>query len=120
MNAAQQRRMVAAVQHKIDEMASTPTAVARAARIDPKTLRRLLDGHLPNNDAQTRIEAVLRWPVGGLITRAAREGSDGVLDGYSDAELSAEVTRRLVERERREARLRESDRRHRRQRRRDQ
>ena len=58
----QRQRAGRAVAGRIAEMRSTPAAVARAAGVDPKTVRSLINGtHWPCDETQSRVEAVLRW-----------------------------------------------------------
>lgn len=90
-------------------MAATPTTIARAAGISPKTLRAIMNGDRWATDAvQSQLEAVLRWNRGELAVHAVGAGPNGV-DGLTDVELAAELTRRLRARAARDARLRASD-----------
>lgn len=112
MNAAQRRRISQAVASRIREMpGASAAAVARAAHVDPKTIRKLVrDGLTPCDDAaQSRIERVLKWPAGEITERAVRDGSDRAVDAMTDLDLSIELTRRLEERSRRDAQLRAND-----------
>lgn len=107
MTPEQRRRAGKAVDDRIGEMASNPTAVARAAHVDPKTVRSLISGeHWPSDAVQERLERVLRWRPGGLHARSVRGGTDGALDALTDSELAAELLRRIQDAERRQARLR--------------
>lgn len=91
-------------------MAATPTTIARAAGISPKTLRAIIHGDRWATDAvQSQLEAVLRWHEGELAVHAVGGGIDGSLDALTDVELSAELTRRLRVRAARDARLRATD-----------
>lgn len=95
-------------------MAATPAAIARAAGLDPKTVRSLIDGeHWPSDYTQSRVEAALRWSEGEIVRRAVRGGIDGALDALTDVELATELLRRLNDRERRDKQLRGNGARHR-------
>lgn len=97
---------------RIREMHATPTAVARAAGIDPKTIRALIRGdHWPKDAIQERIENVLRWNPGTVHARSVRSGTDITLESLTDVELADELARRLRQRHGRESRLRGTDRR---------
>lgn len=63
---------------------------ARAADVDPKTLRALINGtRWPTAPVLRRVEAALTWPAGEI----SRRGRDGVrsLRGYSERDLLAEL-----------------------------
>lgn len=78
-------------------MAATPTAVARSARVSPSTLLALIHGtRWPSDDVQERIESAIGWPAGELVARAAALGS---FREVTDAQLAAELARRLCTRE---------------------
>jgi transcriptional regulator with XRE-family HTH domain len=112
MNASQKQRAGRAVAQRIAQMNATPTTVARAAGISPKTLRALMQGERwPTDAVQQQIESVLRWRNGELVMRAVQGDIDRGMDIHTDTELAAELLRRLEARERREARLRTGDRR---------
>ena len=112
MTPEQRRRASLAVATRIKEMRATPTAVARVAGIDPKTLRTFLDGSSwPTNATQARLEEVLRWRPGELASRAMNISTASLLLELSDSDLAAELWRRAREREERESRLRKTDRR---------
>lgn len=100
----QRRRAGRAVAERIEAMAATPTAIARLAGISPKTVTALIRGDTwPTEAVQERLEAVMGWRPGALVVRAVRGGLDGALDALTDVELSAELTRRLVDRDKRVA-----------------
>lgn len=110
MNARQKQRAGRAVSERITQMAATPTTVARAAGISPKTLRALIQGQRwPTDAVQRQIESVLRWRDGELVMRAVQGDVDRAMDIHTDSELAGELLRRLEARERREARLRDGD-----------
>lgn len=74
MNDAQRRRAGRAVADRIREIDATVTGVARDARIAPGTLWSLIAGRTwPRDAAQSRLEAVLGWEDGEILTRAALE-----------------------------------------------
>jgi hypothetical protein len=112
MTPEQRRRAGQAVASRIKEMQASPVSVARAAGIDPKTLRNLIDGRAwPTNATQGRIEEVLRWRQGELTARATNVSAASLLVELTDSEIAAELWRRCRERETRESRLRRTDRR---------
>lgn len=102
MNAAQRERAGRAVAERMAELAITLTTAARAAGISTKTLRALVRGERwPTEAVQQRIEQVLRWPNGEIATRAVVGVPNGHLDRVTDAELAAELLRRIEARDRR-------------------
>lgn len=110
MTPEQRQRAGRAVADRIAEMAATLTTVARAADISPKTLRAVIQGQRWTTDAvQSRLEAVLRWREGEIAARAIRGGTNGGLAALTDAELAAELLRRVNDRDRRESQLRSTD-----------
>jgi transcriptional regulator with XRE-family HTH domain len=114
MNAEQRSRAGRAVADRIAEMNAATTTVARAAGVSPKTLRSLMHGdRWPTNTVQAAIEAVLRRRPGEIAAYAVgvHDGGRALLDSLSDVELAAVLVRRLTERERRNARMRATDRR---------
>lgn len=83
-----------AVAERIADRGLTVTEVARAARIDGKTLRGLLAGRQwPTVAVRRRIEKALGWEP-GEIQRRARDGVES-LRGYSERDLLAELQWRL-------------------------
>lgn len=95
---------------RIKEMRTTPAAVARAAGVDPKTVRNLIDGvSWPQSANQARIEAVLRWRPGELAARAANLSTATLLLSLSDSEIASEMWRRAREREEQDTNTRRSD-----------
>lgn len=100
MTPEQRRRAGRAVAERIAAMSATPTAIAHRAGVSPKTVTALIRGETwPTDAVQERLEAAMGWRPGALVVRSVRGGIDGALDALSDVELSAELTRRLVERE---------------------
>lgn len=96
----QHQRAGRAIAAQIAAMASTPTAIARRAKVSPSTLLALIHGtRWPSDDVQERVETALGWRPGAIVVRAVRGGLDGALDAMTDVELSAELTRRLRDRE---------------------
>lgn len=95
---------------RIAELGATQAAVARAARISLRTLQSLIHGeHWPTDEIRSRLEPVLRWRDSEITRRAIGDGT-GSLAGFTDAELAKELAERLMDREAREARLRQADR----------
>lgn len=100
MTPEQRERAGHAVEARIADMASTPTALAHRAGVSPKTVTALIRGQRwPTEAVQGRIERALGWRPGALVVRAVRGGLDGAVDGLTDVELAAELMRRLAERE---------------------
>lgn len=112
MTPEQRHRAGRAVEQRIKEMHATPTAVARAAGIDPKTVRALIRGdHWPGDAIQERLERVLRWRPGALQACSVRGSMAGSMEDLTDTELADELARRLRVRARNESRLRSADKR---------
>lgn len=111
MTPEQRRRAGLAVARRIAEMRESRAAIARAAGVDQKTLRDVIQGRRwPTEPVQVRIERVLRWREGEFCARAVQTSADAILFGLADSELLAELHRRAMDREKREARLRAADR----------
>jgi transcriptional regulator with XRE-family HTH domain len=84
------RRAGLAVSERLADRGLSLAEAARAARVDPKTLRALINGErVPSPSVLRRIETALGWPTGEI----ARRGRDGVesLRGYSERDLLAEL-----------------------------
>jgi len=111
MTREQKERAGRAIAERVAEMQESMTAVAHAARIAPTTLRSIVRGkRWPTDAVQAQIEAALRWRPGEMTVRAVRTHADVTVAMLTDAELSAELTRRIRARDRRDARLRAADR----------
>lgn len=111
VNDAQRRRAGRAVDNRIKAMQRTRAGVARAAGIDVKTLRSIIRGERwPSDDAQARLEAVLRWRDGEMTVQAVHSDHAGTLAALSDLDLANELTRRIRDRDRQARRMRMSDR----------
>lgn len=90
----ERRRAGLAVSERIADRSLSIIETARAADVDPKTLRALINGtRWPTAHVLRRIETALSWPAGEIV----RRGRDGVksLRGYSERDLMAELMWRL-------------------------
>lgn len=88
-------RAGAAVRDRITARGTTINRVARAAGIDPKTLRAVMDGKSwPRETTRHRLEAALDWPDGELMNRA--RGLRPSLAAYTTRELLTELERRTA------------------------
>jgi len=111
MTPEQKIRAGRAIAERIREMHATRTEIAKAAGVALTTLRAIIRGdRWPTDTVQEQIEATLRWRPGEMTVRAVRTSADLTVAMLSDAELSLELTRRLRARDRRDARLRSTDR----------
>lgn len=110
MTPEQRRRAGDDIARRIKEMETSAASIARAAGIHPRTLRELIAGRSwPSDDVQRRVEQRLRWQEGEISARAVLGSPGGALAGMADSELAAELLRRCVSREKRDARLRSTD-----------
>jgi predicted transcriptional regulator len=101
----QRKRAGRAIAVRIEETHTTPAAIARAAGVDPKTVRSLIRGdHWPTDDVQERLEKALDWQPGQIHMCSVRDAPAGAIDNLTDAELAVELARRLTDRRRREVR----------------
>lgn len=90
----ERRRAGLAVSERIADRGLSLAEAARTARVDPKTLRALVNGdRLPSAPVLRRIENALNWPAGEIIRRS-RDGVES-LRGYSERDLLAELQWRL-------------------------
>jgi hypothetical protein len=94
MTGEERRRAGAAVAARISDLHTNAAAVARRAGVDPRTVRRMIDGTTwPRQSVRDRINEALHWPP-GEITRRAVELSG--LAGYSSRVLIDELCRRAA------------------------
>lgn len=90
MKSDERRRAGLSVSERISDRGLSIAEAARAAQIDPKTLRGLIAGsHWPTAEVRRRIESALGWEL-GEIARRARDGVAS-LRGYSERDLLAEL-----------------------------
>lgn len=87
-------RAAAAMTARMETLRTNAAGVARAAGVDPKTIRAVLAGRSwPRSGTRARIEAALGWPEGELTRRAAANGA--TIENTSTLVLLAEVCRRV-------------------------
>lgn len=90
---AERERAGRAVAARIRELRTTPVEVARAARVDPRTVRALLHGtRWPTAATRENIAVALGWRPGDIVRHAH---GDPQLQSFTIRELLDELCRRV-------------------------
>lgn len=90
--ASERERAGRAVAARIRELRTSPASVARAAGVDPRTVRGLLNGtRWPTAASRESIALALDWRPGEIVRRAH---GDPQLQGFTIRELLDELCRR--------------------------
>ena len=92
MDRTEMQRAAAVVRARMEELDLTPNDIARAAHLDPTTVRALIRGERwPRESTRARINKVLGWPHGEVTRRAFVPA----LDQISTPELARELYERV-------------------------
>lgn len=94
MTPEERRRAGLAVSERCDDRGLSHAEIAKAARIDRRTLEALISGRQwPRVEVRGRIEDALGWERGEILRRA-RDGLAS-LRGYTERDLLSELQRRF-------------------------
>lgn len=98
MDQEERRRAGVAVEDRMNLQGLTVGDIARECNVDTRTIRGLIGGtRWPTVAVRSSVERLLGWQE-GEIYRQAQDGMQA-LNGFSDAELAAEILHRARKRE---------------------